>query len=437
MQDLSQIAGDVGLGELYRPDNIIGNDEGSGNCYAKAFHTEGPDLAERVLEVVRKEVERCSCLQGVQFTHAISGGTGSGLTGLLVTMLNDYLSASAAGKCIIQTWTVLPGPRSLDMLLAPYNSCLALEDLVENADMVYCFDNTALQDICTKFQDMETPKFNHMNNIIACCMSGLTSCLRYSGPLNADLRKLHTNLVPFPKNHFLINGFAPLTPPNAVGYRNLNVKDLAQQMMSRDSVSVKCDPLCAGDPDQGIPKARFLASWASWRGDWKAQEVDEVHHWLQKDGSRYDKFFPDWIPNSIGSNICTQPHCDKGKSVTFVSNSTAIHEVFDRTLSKFHQMYKKKSFLSKFEEEGVSADDMLESAKCLEYISDQYKHWAGKEDKILDGQGFSINEKCVQTDEERSIAEWLSELAGPYGDGGMCIEMRDTARTPGASGGYR
>ena len=46
--------------------------------------------------------------------------------------------------------------------------------------MVYCFDNTALQDICTKFQDMETPKFNHMNNIIACCMSGLTSCLRRS-----------------------------------------------------------------------------------------------------------------------------------------------------------------------------------------------------------------------------------------------------------------
>ena len=51
--------------------------------------------------------------------------------------------------------------------------------------------------------------------------------------------------------------------------------------------------------------------------------------------------------------------------------SQAIHEVFDRTLAKFHQMYKKRSFLSKFEEEGVSADDMLESAKCLQYVSDQ------------------------------------------------------------------
>ena len=41
--------------DLYRPENIIGNDESSGNCYAKAFHTEGPDLADRCLEMVRKE----------------------------------------------------------------------------------------------------------------------------------------------------------------------------------------------------------------------------------------------------------------------------------------------------------------------------------------------------------------------------------------------
>lgn len=45
--------------DLYRPENIIGNDESSGNCYAKAFHTEGPDLADRCLEMVRKESLSC------------------------------------------------------------------------------------------------------------------------------------------------------------------------------------------------------------------------------------------------------------------------------------------------------------------------------------------------------------------------------------------
>eukprot|EP00971_Amphidinium_carterae_P268973 5336185-Amphidinium_carterae.1 len=41
LQDLAQISQSQ-LGDLYRPENVIGNDEGSGNCYAKAFHTEGP-----------------------------------------------------------------------------------------------------------------------------------------------------------------------------------------------------------------------------------------------------------------------------------------------------------------------------------------------------------------------------------------------------------
>lgn len=42
-------------------------------------------------------------------------------------------------------------------------------------------------------------------------MSGVTTCLRFPGQLNADLRKLAVNMVPFPRLHFFICGFAPLT----------------------------------------------------------------------------------------------------------------------------------------------------------------------------------------------------------------------------------
>lgn len=62
MNELAQVTRD-NLGRLYRPECIIGTDEGSGNCYAKAFHTEGPDLSDQCLESVRKEVEKCNCLQ--------------------------------------------------------------------------------------------------------------------------------------------------------------------------------------------------------------------------------------------------------------------------------------------------------------------------------------------------------------------------------------
>ena len=37
-------------------------------------------------------------------------------------------------------------------------------------------------------------------------MSGVTCCLRFPGQLNADLRKLAVNLIPFPRLHFFMVG---------------------------------------------------------------------------------------------------------------------------------------------------------------------------------------------------------------------------------------
>ena len=50
-------------------------------------------------------------------------------------------------------------------------------------------------------------------------MSGVTACLRFPGQLNADIRKLSVNMVPFPRLHFFIPGFAPLTARGHAAYR--------------------------------------------------------------------------------------------------------------------------------------------------------------------------------------------------------------------------
>ena len=61
-------------------------------------------------------------------------------------------------------------------------------------------------------------------------MSGVTTCLRFPGQLNADLRKLAVNMVPFPRLHFFIPGFAPLTPRGQEIYRTFSVDDLTKQV---------------------------------------------------------------------------------------------------------------------------------------------------------------------------------------------------------------
>ncbi len=50
-----------------------------------------------------------------------------------------------------------------------------------------------------------------LNALVSRVMSGVTCSLRFPGQLNADLRKLAVNLVPFTRLHFFLIGTAPLT----------------------------------------------------------------------------------------------------------------------------------------------------------------------------------------------------------------------------------
>merc|ERR1739838_589873 len=73
-------------------------------------------------------------------------------------------------------------------------------------------------------------------------MSGVTTCLRFPGQLNADLRKLAVNMVPFPRLHFFMPGFAPLTSRGSQQYRSLTVPELTQQMFDAKNMMAACDP---------------------------------------------------------------------------------------------------------------------------------------------------------------------------------------------------
>eukprot|EP00166_Cyanidium_caldarium_P001234 ctg_1631.g503 len=53
-------------GALFRPDNFVYGQSGAGNNWAKGHYTEGAELVDQVMDVVRKECEGCDCLQGFQ-----------------------------------------------------------------------------------------------------------------------------------------------------------------------------------------------------------------------------------------------------------------------------------------------------------------------------------------------------------------------------------
>lgn len=51
------------FGQIFRPDNFVFGQSGAGNNWAKGHYTEGAELVDSVLDVVRKEAESCDCIQ--------------------------------------------------------------------------------------------------------------------------------------------------------------------------------------------------------------------------------------------------------------------------------------------------------------------------------------------------------------------------------------
>ena len=198
---------------------------GAGNNWAKGHYTEGAELIDSVLDVVRKEAECCDCLQGFQVSHSLGGGTGSGMGTLLISKIREEYPDR-----MMMTFSVVPSPKVSDTVVEPYNATLSVHQLVENADECMVLDNEALYDICFRTLKLTTPTFGDLNHLISAVMSGVTCCLRFPGQLNSDLRKLAVNLIPFPRLHFFMVGFAPLTSRGSQSYRSLSVPELTQQM---------------------------------------------------------------------------------------------------------------------------------------------------------------------------------------------------------------
>ncbi|KAK6115212.1 hypothetical protein DH2020_007481 [Rehmannia glutinosa] len=139
-------------GQIFRPDNFVFGQSGAGNNWAKGHYTEGAELIDSVLDVVRKEAENCDCLQGFQVCHSLGGGTGSGMGTLLISKIREEYPDR-----MMLTFSVFPSPKVSDTVVEPYNATLSVHQLVENADECMVLDNEALYDICFRTLKLSTP----------------------------------------------------------------------------------------------------------------------------------------------------------------------------------------------------------------------------------------------------------------------------------------
>ena len=372
------------VGKMFKPDNFVYGANGAGNNWAKGHYTEGAELVDQAMDVLRREAESCDCLQGFQLTHSLGGGTGSGMGTLLLSKIKEEFPDR-----MIMTYSVFPSANVSDTVTEPYNTTLSVNQLLENVDEVVVLDNEALYNICTQSLNLKTPSFSDMNELVSKAMSGITACLRYPGQLNSDLRKLAVNLIPFPRLHFFMTGYAPLTNSANSAFRQYSVAELTSQQFDAKNM------MCACDPRRG----RYLTAAAIFRGKVATRDVDEC---MREIHQRYAPYFVEWIPNNITTSVSSVAPAGSPMATTFLGNSTAIQDVFSRVSEQFEVMFRRRAYLYWFTSEGMDEMEFTEASSNLADLITEYQQYqeATVDDEIVQEEAPAQEEQPQQGERE-------------------------------------
>merc|ERR1719229_1795473 len=142
-------------------------------------------------------------------------------------------------------------------------------------------------------------------------------------------------MVPFPRLHFFMPGFAPLTA-------------------------------------RGSRQGRSLTVATVFRGRMSMKEVDEQMLNIQNKNSAY---FVEWIPNNVKTAVCDIPPRGLKMAATFMGNSTAVQDIFKRISEQFTAMFRRKAFLHWYTDEGMDEMEFTEAESNMNDLVSEYQQY--------------------------------------------------------------
>ena len=95
-------------------------------------------------------------------------------------------------------------------------------------------------------------------------VSSLTASLRFDGALNVDITEFQTNLVPYPRIHFMLSSYAPVVSAEKAYHEQLSVAEITNSAFEPSSMMAKCDPR----------HGKYMACCMMYRGDVVPKDVN-------------------------------------------------------------------------------------------------------------------------------------------------------------------
>jgi len=365
------VVDDIRVGEfaqMFHPEFLLNGKEDAANNFARGHYTVGKEILDQVNDRLRKLVDNSENVQGFIMNHAVGGGTGSGLGALILERIAvDYRKKSKIG------FEIYPAPNISTCIVEPYNAMLSTHWLLDHTEVSVVLDNEAIYAICQKQLNIDRPSYFELNVIVAKVISSMTASLRFDGELNVDLGEFQTNLVPFPRLHFMTTALAPVVSKKKASHEAQTVREITDHVFQPVNMLVKYADF---DPVED----KYMAISINYRGEIKSKEANATVQWLKQNNK---VSFVEWCPTGFKIGLNNVPAesikaerevmYKAAKNVAMIGNNVAVSRVFtERITKKYDMMYGQRAFVHWYVGEGMEEGEFSEAREDLGFLEKDY-----------------------------------------------------------------